>query len=210
MHTNAGDTVNMGKQSQTDLKLLSNYWCKSVAPDYEDRFFWAYEKVDVDSVEAIGETARAMLQALALSAPDEYTAGLLAAGPLENYINLIVKNRAADEAAYIVDNRLLNHYLPLVWGKVDELMPLARKGQVKSTTPVIVTALKMLDLREVMGFWCKVCVTSRVHDYDGYYSNVLNKLHNKNTRENAMQDLLLSTPDKGLEEYLTENIFNIN
>ena len=196
-------------KSEIDLKLLSAYWCNHVAADYEERFFWAWEKVSVEITNRISNQARLILIALAKSAPNEHGEAYLAAGPLEDYINLIVKKRLAGEAAFIVNNSDLYKLLVYVWGDVIQLEPLARSyGKAKKKKAITPrTDLQSLDLKEVTGFWCHMAASKIVTDYDEYYARVENKLLDKKSREQTMHDLLLSAPDKEAEAYLYSKIF---
>ena len=116
----------MKKTNDIDLRLISAYWCNHVAADYEDRFVWSWDKVEFEEIEHVGERARSILVALAKSAPNERGDAYFAAGPLENYINLIVQEKDANEAAFIIGNIHLKKLLPLAWGDIQELEPLAR------------------------------------------------------------------------------------
>ncbi len=195
-------------KSPINLKLVTAYWCNRVSPDYEDRFEWSSEEIDED-VEDIGARARMVLVALAKSAPDDYNAAYFAAGPLENYINLVVEKADANEAAFIVNNPHLKKLLKFVWGDIKKLKPLARQkdADIVFQDPSIGSELRTLDLNDVVGFWCHMCVPSMVENYDRQYERVIEKLLNKQTRERTMHDLLISAPDDRAIAYLKDNIF---
>jgi len=175
---------------------------------YKERFFWSWEKVE-ESVSHIGVNARVLMVALAQAAPDEQSAFAIAAGPLENYINLIVKKRATDEAAFIVGNEYLKPLLSGVWGDIQKLEPLAKLSARANLSDDlrVETGLQILTLKEVAAFWCQMCVSSIVTNYQETYEQVMEKLFNKNTREQAKHDLLLSAPDEEAKKYLESNIF---
>src|SRR4029079_5791148 len=103
------------KKSQVSLSLISAYWCNSICPQYEDRFRWASIEVD-EIVKRIGPDARRILAALAETVPDKHNAAFFAAGPLENYINLIIEEANANEASYIRKDPRLRSLLKYVWG----------------------------------------------------------------------------------------------
>lgn len=194
--------------SAKNLRLIVAYWCNHVAPDYEDRFFWAYEQVD-DIVHEVGEPARALLVALAQTAPDDHNAAYLAAGPLEDYINVVVAHKLADEAACILHQKHLKPLLPYVWGNIEKLEPLAAKSSARTTfnEPDLTKYTRVIDAKTLMGFWCHTCVSSIVEDYKDYYQQVLAKLFDTKTRPDAMHDLLLSAPDEKAAQYLHDAIF---
>ncbi len=193
---------------EVDLKFISAYWCNRVTPEYEDRFLWSWEQAD-EAVDEINDYSRTILVALAKTAPDEYTQAYFAAGPLEDYINLIVREKQANEAAFIEGNPYLKNLLPFVWGDAEKLGPLSKykSATVQFQEPCPEKNLKVVEVKELMGFWCRTCVSSIVTDYDVYYERVLKKLLNKKTREAATQDLLISAPDERAAEYLEENVF---
>lgn len=199
----------LSKKHKIDLKLITSYWCNDVSPEWEDRFSWAFEKVDIDGVNKIGDAARTLLQTLALSYIDERTGSSIAAGPLENYINLIIKKQDANEAAYIVTHPILSRLLPYVWGEVDKLMPLAQRGKATSPIPEIDTGIQTLNLREVTCFWCKLASSKNTDLYDQHFEIVMEKLRNKATRKKVTDDLLLSAPDKKAEQYLLNEVISL-
>lgn len=191
---------------KVDLKLITSYWCNEVSPEWETRFLDAFEKIDIDGVSKIGKSARVILQSLALSYTDERAASSLAVGPLENYVNVIVKENDSNEAAYIVEHPILGRLLPYVWGKAGDLMHLARKGKVVSKIPTIGTGLQVLDWREATCFWCKLASSKRIATYDQFYEVVMEKLRKKSTRPKITEDLLLCAPDQKAEKYLKEEV----
>jgi hypothetical protein len=196
----------MGKDTNnTRLTLIAAYWCNCLSPKYEERYIWAEEKVD-EAVDQLGGEARTLLVQLAQSAPDEYTNSYFAAGPLEDYINLIVEEKNADEAASILGDGHLRELLPLVWGDIEKLQPLAKIGHSLAfgTIPDIIP--RVVGLKELMGFWCNMCASSNTKDYDQFYDEVLGKLLNKRSRDDMIKDLLGSAPDEQAVRYLEENV----
>jgi ribonuclease D len=190
-----------------NLKSMSAYWCNSVVGDYENRFFWSRELVD-DHMQSVSKEARLILETLAHSAPSEYAASYFAAGPLEDYVNLIARQKDEDEASYILSNESLNNLLQFVWGDVGQLRSLAKKTRlVSSHSSTLESTLTTLTSKEVAGFWCKICASPEVTEYDKHYQKAINALLNKQSREQTMQDLLISAPDKKAELYLETNIF---
>lgn len=191
-----------------DLKFISAYWCKSVSLRYVESFTWAWEKAE-ETVMEIGEDARSLLVSLAKSAPDEQAASYFAAGPLENYANLVVGEGNADEAAFIAGNRYLWRLLPLVWGKAEEIGPLAKLSRqpVHFQEPYPEKELKAAGITELMGFWCRVCGSSSSTEYEGPYNQMLKKLLNGKNREDAVHDITISAPEEALLEYVKDNIF---
>jgi hypothetical protein len=115
------------KTHEPNLKLISTYWCNYVATASESsqdqRFFWAWAKVD-ELVHEISDSALNTLVQLAQSAPDEEAEAYFAAGPLEDYINLIVSKQDKVAAKQLNDNPELQKLLSLVWGEITEFRQL--------------------------------------------------------------------------------------
>jgi len=94
-----------------ELNLISAYWCHEVASSNEDMFSWAYEEIQALTHE-ISEVSLQTLVALATTAPTDYLMANLAAGPLEDYINLVVEEERVDQADFIINNPYLKSALP--------------------------------------------------------------------------------------------------
>lgn len=191
------------------LKLITAYWCNGATGNREQRFFWAYEKVD-EIVHEVGPQARSLLLLLSRSAPGEYATSLFAAGPLEDYVNVVLDNKLADEAAFIVNDDILNQMLSEVWSDIDSLRSLAAHSSSRSSAAPIDLGLRFLDPKEAAGFWCQTCTSSAVDEYKEAYDRVIAKLLDSKTREKVTQDLLLTAPDKQAEELLHSNIFALH
>ena len=193
---------------EVDLKFVSAYWCNCVSAEYETRFGWAWEFADEATYE-INDRARTVLLVLAKAIPDDYAAASFAAGPLENYVNLIVREKDAGEADFVVSSVYLRNLLPLVRGSVDDLWSLAKTSRmtVEFSMPDLEKELWILEIRQLMGFWCRICSTSAMEQYDASYNQVLQKLLNKKTREGTVHDITASAPDEKLLEYVKDNIF---
>lgn len=178
--------------------------------DYHDRFYWSWERIN-RAGSTIDQHTRSLLIALAQAAPDEFTGACLAAGLLEDYINLVVKQKSANEAAFIVGNRYLKPLLPDVWGDIQKLEPLAKlsKGTSRKDDLILEINLRTLSLKEVTGFWCHTCASAEKPYYHGIYQQVLGKLLGKITGEGVQRDLLRSAPDKEAEAYLKSIILTL-
>ena len=195
-------------EPKVDLRFLSATWCHEVVAPYEDRFDWTFEKA-YEITHDVSADAIVTLVALAMTAPDEQTEANFAAGPLEDYVNLVVENKLADEAAYIINNPFLKNALPGVWGEIEAFKELAKKGDFKKVhinMPNPDSGLKVFSAKTLMGFWCHTCVSSLVTEYQKYYDEVLKKLLNKKLRDDAIHDLMLSAPDERAITYLKENV----
>lgn len=190
------------------LKTIVAYWCHYVGPLYIDRFAWAWDQVELDKVNTVGKDTHDILLLLASTALNERSQSYFAAGALETYINLIIQQKDHEEAAFILESKELKPCLQYTWADTDELKIIAKVGTPIETTDFELP-LRVLTLKEVVGFWSHIAVSKVVDDYEMYYSSILGKLLSDKTRDPVMEDLLNSSPDEGMSDYLKENIFVI-
>ena len=193
---------------ESDLKLISAYWCSSVCAQYEERFDWARDEIE-ERVSKIGESARSILEALALTAPDMRTLAYFAAGPLENYINHIVSKKHVDEAAKVKQCPGLQEALKMVWGDVEKLDLLSNgiTNKADKLDSIQFEGLENLEPKVAMGFWCRVTGSKVSEDYDAYYHIVTTNLTMVSTRKSTVHDLITTAPDHQAITFLDQDIF---
>lgn len=194
--------------NKNNLKLLSAYWSNYVSPEHEDRFRWAWEEVE-EAMYEIHNTARKLLVALTKSAPDDRASAYFAAGPLETYINMVVQENNISEAVFIATNNDLRPLLPQVWGEREKLEAMTKEVPtgVKYESLDVAIDLKTLSLKDLMGFWCRVCGSASSNEYEAQYNAVLQKLLSEKEREGTISDITVSAPDDKLLTYVKDNIF---
>ncbi len=186
---------------------LSAYWCNYVAPETDERFFWAWQKIQDVIDEGDVEDVCLLLTSLATLAPDEYAKAYLAAGPLEDYLNKLYAKGDSVSASYIKGFKIINELFQYVWSP--EAIEFINKQQITVATfndAVLDAQNRYSKLRFTILFWCTfIYPTSEIivkNNYNGLYAESLIPF-----KQNIKQEILTNTaPDnKALNDFETRN-----